>query len=225
MKSLFLLPNSKIICWWYLWGANYYLSLVFIRLQLLQYLGARYNTEISIDVIEHGLCSSHPSAWPIWLECFSLSSPSCFFSYLWGIWEKVSFVVCYETTLACEPTQVVPGACGSILEHIVLLALTLAGDPRHRCCDGRHREQSLQQPGSAFPVACALAADELFCIGCFPKPSKLWQPGELKSNQVLLPSLYTVTEAVMVREHGKIWTLWTRSCLEASREPLEPGCH
>ena len=94
----------------------------------------------------------------------------------------MSFVLSYETTLACELTRGVPGARGPISERIVLLALTLASDPRHWRCDQRHWEQSWQQPGSALPVACVLAAAELFSIGCFPKPSKPWQLGELKSN-------------------------------------------
>lgn len=105
MKSLLLLPSGKIICWWYLWGANYYLSLVFMRFQLLQYLGARYNIEISMNVIERGLCSSHPSAWPPSLEYFSLSSASHSFSYLWGIRGKVNFALCCENnhSLCCHP--------------------------------------------------------------------------------------------------------------------------
>ena len=48
----------------------------------------------------------------------------------------------YETTLACELLRGVPGARGSISEHVVLLALMLVGDPRHRRCDPRHWEQS-----------------------------------------------------------------------------------
>lgn len=105
MKSLLLLPSGKIICWWYLWGANYYLSLVFMRFQLLQYLGARYNIEISMNVIERGLCSSHPSAWPPSLEYFSLFSASHSFSYLWGIRGKVNFALCCENnrSLCCHP--------------------------------------------------------------------------------------------------------------------------
>lgn len=107
----------------------------------------------------------------------------------------MSFALHYETTLACEPSpRGVPGACGSISEHIVLLVLTLVGNPRHRRCDRQHREQSSQQPGSALLVACVPAAAELFSIGCFPKPIKLRQVGEPKSNQVLLPSLCAVTE-------------------------------
>lgn len=82
----------------------------------------------------------------------------------------MSFALHYETTLACEPPpRGVPGACGSISEHIVLLVLTLVGNPRHRRCDRQHREQSSQQPGSALLVACVPAAAELFSVGCFPK--------------------------------------------------------
>lgn len=100
MKDLLLLPSGKIICWWYLWGANYYLSPVFMRFQLLQYLGARYNIEISTNVTEHGLCSSHPSGWPPSLF-FVPSSAS--FLYLWGIYRKVNFALCSKNSCSFWP--------------------------------------------------------------------------------------------------------------------------
>lgn len=74
----------------------------------------------------------------------------------------------------------VPSAHSYIWEHIVLLAPTLVGDPRHQHCDQRLWEQSLQQPGSALPIACTLSAAELFSVGYLVKPIKLQQLRQMK---------------------------------------------
>lgn len=206
MKSFFLLPSGKLMCWWYVWSANYYLSWVFMGFQSLQCPGARYNIEISRQVIEHGLCSSHPSAWPLrlgdfvlllmltcrapekkWGLCFAVEqpwpvSPARLYLYPW----------LHLGSPACFPHG------GVWPKAVVLWPLALWAEPT--------------KPA------------QLFSVDCFPKSSKLCQLGELKSIEVLLPSLCRVTEGVPVRQHGKLWSLW-RKTLPWNRGLLEPGWH
>lgn len=123
MKNLFLLPSGKTMCGWYVWGANYYLPLVFMGFQSLQHRGARYNIEISRQVMERGLCSSHSQRETV----ETLSSGSCSDA---GTREEVRFVLCCGTALACEPGcpwyPWYPWYPGSISDHILLPSLTLA---------------------------------------------------------------------------------------------------
>lgn len=135
MKSFFLLPSVKLMCCWYVWSANYYLSLVFMGFQSLQCPGARYNIEISRQVIERGLCSSHPSAWPLRLGDFVLllmlrcQAPEVC-ALLWNnpsLWAQPG----------CTCTH------GSISD-LLLPSLMVACGPRQWCCDCWHCEQSPQ---------------------------------------------------------------------------------
>lgn len=112
------------ICHWYLWGSNCYSTEA--PGTVLRYAEMLLNVDSTLPILVVG---------PFDLNSFLLPLPPNSFSYLWGIWEKVLFVLHYETAPGFEITWGTPSAHGSISEHIALLALTLVGEPRHQCCD------------------------------------------------------------------------------------------
>lgn len=105
------------------------------------------------------------------------------------------FVLCCGTIPACEPSQAVP-------VPMAPSPISCFHPSWWRVAQGSGAVTA--GTASRAHKACTPAAAELFSVDCFPKSSKLCQLGELKSIEVLLPSLCRVTEGVPVRQHGKL---------------------